>query len=148
MREIIFRGKCIDNGKWVFGLPTKMCPNSQEINAIAMSGHFKNYMGGMIQHIEEVDPKTVGQYTGLEDKNGVEIFEGDIVRSESGNVGEIKFGIYFDVEFDNDDSIQHHGYFVDVIGVGVVSLYYDGECEWCQIIGNVFDNPELLEVAK
>lgn len=149
-REILFRGKRTDNGEWVFGLPTKMRPDAQEINAIAIGGYYKNDMGAMIQRIEEIDPETVGQYTGLLDKSGKKIFEGDVFRFESGYVGEIKFGIYVDDEEDagGDGNIQHQGYFVDAGESGTYSLYSNRKSDWFQTIGNVFDNPELLEVAK
>lgn len=121
-REILFRGKR-ENGEWVEG---NLLTDPDGNHAYIQSG---DYIFGPFF---EVDPDTVGQYTGFKDCNAVLIFEGDIVRIKDyfyesvGVVSWEKAGIWFSGEdrllCDNDNTI----YLVEVIG-------------------NVHDNPELLE---
>lgn len=136
MREILFRGKRTDNGDWVEGFIVSSRENTypngfEMINVDGINyDELDNYIPNFISYA--VDPSTVCQYTGLKDKNGERIFEGDIllVDGEDG---------YFKLEFDEDTA--------RFIMLGD-SILVDFDNFWSyevEIIGNVHDNPELLE---
>mgnify|MGYP000893586422 CR=1 FL=1 len=117
MREYKFRGKRIDNGEWVYGYVYKDALIGCNILQT------KPCLAAIM-----VDPSTAGQYTGLKDKNGKEIYEGDVVRLFGGE--------YCQGYYEHDQTI-------------VVKSAYDivamEESENVQLLGNVWDNPELLK---
>lgn len=128
MRERLFRGKREDNGEWVEGWVFKTYCKT----GIQEKGHFKYF---------NVLPETVGQYTGLTDKNGTKIFEGDIVAG----------ALFWQERPKNGLVTFRDGSF------GL--LWYRGEAEqfnpftsMCnieyEVIGNIHDNPELLRVMS
>jgi len=119
-REILFRGKRLDNGEWVYGVANIVDPNETE--NIFTSNFFM-----------KVDPETVGQYTGLEDKNGVKIFEGDIL---GGIVGG---GVVVWIDREARYGISLLGEVHDVYDVYLEEL----EQADLEVIGNIHDNPEL-----
>ena len=136
MREIFFRGKCKTDNEWLYGFPYVTRKNAVKIN------WYCSEFGSM--RTDEVDPETVGQYTGLTDKNGVRIFEGDILKST------IKI-----IDCDDEGfSISHY----DKEDIGIVEWRKDGfmiahkSGTWARsfygcenyVIGNIHDNPELL----
>ena len=138
IREVIFRGKRADNGEWIEGslLGIDWCdkPSTYSIAPNTPVSVFYS-----------VIPETIGQYTGLTDKNGVRIFEGDILKST------IKF---IDCN-DEGYSILHH----DIEDIGIVEWRKDGfmiahkSGTWARsfygcenyVIGNIHDNSELLK---
>ena len=125
MREIKFRGKRIDNGKWIYG--------SLIIEEDPIADVFKyfikpfNFLTGKL-----VVPETVGQYTGSKDKNNKEIYEGDIVRYSDGYTAVIVwkdtgFGLEFIEEVESPQT-----------------WYYLPNGNILEILGNIYENPELI----
>lgn len=115
MRKIKFRGKSVDEGKWLIGA---LVPNGQRPCIAPFGDGF---------HLERVDPSTIGQFTGLTDCNGKEIYEGDIVR-------------YTDA---NDETTTSTVRFVDCAFSPLTEIIWMGNAE-CDIIGNIHDNPEQI----
>ena len=147
MREILFRAKRVDNGKWVRGnlIDNECCkkPIIVEVDYLNEYGDF-----GEVSH--EVDEKTVGQYIGLTDKNGKKIFEGDIIQFGEDeeydwefNIGVVKFG---EGTFDSGIYVYTGFFYEDKNGNIDHNALYNWEEDWerCKVIGNVYDNPELL----
>lgn len=127
MREILFRGKRKDNGKWAYGYLYIRNDGQYEIS------FYSKYFDSE-RFTYDVIPETVGQYIGLTDKNGKKIFEGDIV--ERLWLGEKHiYRIYYD-----SDISSFIG--ADIDCQGFTTFNYDS-CEF-EVIGNIHDNPELL----
>ena len=156
MREILFRGKRIDNGEWIEG---SLINDGRCFIAIHPSLAFgptcKDEINGEtlwgLYPFFEVDPSTVGQYTGLTDKNGKRIFEGDIVYYSCSDISAIiKQGQYTDIDLPNKPAV---GYYVEYLEDGKTfqESIDSRECDeeyGCEVIGNATDNPELLEVGE
>ena len=152
MREILFRGKRTDNGEWVYGNLVRGC--DEKYAYIVEFGNKE-----MCRNYVDVNPETVGQHTGLTDKNGKRIFEGDIVKTQP----------FYDRPYsDKRKSKEFIGVVKYKTKIFNGNKYYSKQCyngEWglkfyedfgkythyswgelwnCKVIGNIHDNPELL----
>ena len=134
MREILFRGKRLDNGEWVEG---------DLVHSVYKVGDTCVGKFGCTLGMHQVAPSTVGQYTGLKDKNGKRIFEGDIVAQNWYDYDEPRddsFGKVVFCEYDCSFSVM------DVNKDGFMPLGRCGSYHWeVEVIGNIHDNPELLK---
>lgn len=126
MREILFRGK--EKDQWVSGYYWKYEQNGKEFHVIRDSAD------KLLKFNHICAPETLGQYTGLTDKNGTKIFEGDIV-----------------ITYDPDDSPAEVVYDESETQYGIVieNIYYCLGAQFrgidLEVIGNIYDNPELIE---
>ena len=132
MREILFKGKRADNGEWTEGYLFK-----QWNRTFLLWG-----MTGDVPNMTEVIPETIGQFTGLTDKNGKKIFEGDFVVTTRTFV---HCNRIYEVRF----SEARCGWFPFASGDGCGCCEDEVECpEYVEIIGNIYDNKELLGNEK
>lgn len=143
MRKILFRGKRIDNGEWVYGFYANI--PEHHIDKLSGKDCIVSINNGLLM---EVIPETVGEYTGLKDKNGKKIFEGDIVKLTDKSF-DYKWKAV--VEFGNPNGNYSWGW--QLSPLGKVDINTDILCwvemeetgAFCEIIGNIHDNPELLQ---
>lgn len=134
MREILFRGKRVDNGEWVEGnlfvpdkadTPTQICIGTN-----------------IIRITYDIIPETIGQYTGLTDKNGKKIFEGDVCRFREWSQGDMCWigKVHYEYQqfvISGDKNEECESPFTLVMSRFI--------SENIEVIGNIHDNPELLK---
>lgn len=148
MREKLFRGKRTDNGEWICGdllqdVESGICAIVSYVN-----------LGGNIHDLSEscifaVIPETVGQYTGHTDKNGVMIFEGDIVKGTAYSATRIGVIVWIDeissfgVRYVNapNPAAWENSSILRCAAIGKTDEFA------AEVIGNIYDNPELLNAA-
>ena len=141
MRDIIFKAKRIDNGEWVEGayFPKTKYPTKKNRTFIwvwQIGKIYCDYNCGYSPY--EVDKKTICQYTGLTDKNGNKIWENDIVNKVDTN------GLGYHRERKCKVSFDELGYWLLTTEYGDGYWLGEFDSEQLEVIGNIFDNPELL----
>ena len=134
MRDIKFRGKRMKDGKWIYGAYIPPDCTYWEYPSIADNNHRF-----------EIEPETLGQYTGYKDVDGNEIYEGDVL--------EVSF-------FDAESEDRHFRGIVNLCGMGMWEIMEPDASSHllgsvmgrdffkAKIIGNIYDNPKLLEEEK
>ena len=141
MREILFRGKAINTndeellGKWIFGqlVVRRDHDEGEEKTFICESGYRFIRCLNKMPRTYEVDPETVGQYTGLTDKNGKRIFEGDVFLHDNKYLHEVIW---------NDEQKGFYASGIDFLDDDCMGNFYESNIE---VIGNIHDNPELIQ---
>lgn len=139
MREILFKGKRIDNGEWVEGYLSKSRLIGYADNKLQFCIDCED--GGiMISSI--IVPDTFGQYIGQMDKNGTKIFEGDIIKHYYDKRFPEKYNLHT-IEWDNDRCKFIGKFYSDGI-MEFIKIWADYQNNY-EVIGNIHDNPELLK---
>ena len=129
VKEIEFRGKRQRDNSWIYGLLMN-----------DTYGHYRIQFDAN-QFSQVVIPETVGQYTGLKDKNGVKIYEGDILKIKE---TQFQIGGLHQVIFHEDRYITYSILYDDIAKANEYPLLYQIEYADAHVIGNIYDNPELL----
>jgi len=143
MREVLFRGKRLDTGGWVYGyyckhIKRQVCPVGDELKPediahLIINDGFADWNMPRSLQAYDVDPETVGQYTGMTDETKSKIFEGDLYRSDSGYIFEVVY-------------LESEACFVGVPVKEPESWVFLEDVLDMRKVGNKWDNPELLEV--
>lgn len=132
VREILFRGKMEDGGEWIYGdlVASKfICIHDETVDDESRIGFI------------DVVNETVGQYTGVTDKNGAKIFEGDIVSIN----GSTELAIVHYLNLDNKSEFETLGWYCTIPKYQYYVHRLENNSSKYEVVGNIHDNPELLE---
>ena len=138
-RKILFRGKRTDNGEWIYGY---LIGNNVIVGEVV--DFDDDYFSTEFWY--KVVPETVGQFTGLTDKNGTKVFEGGIIKAPSGRLYVVIWSTWIHDEKRNKfltDRYEFTGWCISKDGVNPLDTL-DSETLEGEVIGNIYDNPELL----
>jgi len=125
MREIIFRGKREKDGVWVYG--------SYQADVMSFGRHtiiYSDYEGFYCE--DEIIPQSVGQYTGLKDKRGKRIYEGDVLEFDTSYAGKLRCTVYYDA-----DKLDQASFLLDTNGM---TNTLNDASKIYEVIGNIHEN--------
>lgn len=159
MRPVKFRGKTL-SGEWAYGSLIKLDIGyiilTNEVTETSNESDERNAVIFSADEIAAVNPETVGQFTGMLDKNGIEIYEGDILgfttqREMGFHTDDIKIAlsvVFGKYNPDNDVLSEYIGFWAENSHGHRYSISYQVDCHGAKVIGNIYDNPELLKGDK
>jgi uncharacterized phage protein (TIGR01671 family) len=138
MREILFRGRSLEDGEWKYGyLSQYIDVNDRTITQISPIYHECRSEYSPLPPIYDVDEQTVGQYTGYKDSRGKRIFEGDIIKIDDHYIYTVGYNDdYTMFDLQDEDAVFWH-----------ICTALSGTDKY-EVIGNIHDNPELLKGGK
>ena len=145
MREIKFRGKA-SNGEWHYG--------DLEHSPIGKFCRIHEYWdNGLYKSQYDVNPTTVGQFTGLQDNDGNDVYEGDIIemaehQPKAGMIGEVLWFKSVDEDYPEIDVFRVGWYVRSVDRIGGEYILLPSVIPYGKVIGNIHDNPELVEKGE
>lgn len=146
MRDILFRGKRKDNGEWTEGCYAKVADWLDERYVdLIFESEAMQFPHSEIAGCNEVESETVGQYTGLIDKNGKQIFEGDVVRTKYGRLCIV---VWFSTRAYSGWDLTVVNHYDNVRYTKPPTDHDMWDSNNLEVIGNIHDNPEYLEVNK
>jgi uncharacterized phage protein (TIGR01671 family) len=137
MRDILFRGNRTDNGEWVEGYYVNSIGPDCEPNET------RHYIVTYPGDWHEVYTSTIGQYTGLTDRNGTRIFEGDVIKIPWDDGYQNRVVIFENGMFKARSIPDSYGGFFSVSLCSFAG--FDGPKMHCEVVGNVFDDADLLK---